>query len=130
MLRSTRNDEEPWSQASLEYSEQRVNSEACLQALLYWQLRNELDKTAKGFRIFINCWVVLENQKRVYFDTLVCFEKKVVLAVELKYKPNSKPKAAEVLNDLKKLAAFRRKSGPEETLGPSSFRVETDTHNL
>ena len=100
-----------WQLSIKDYQDKEVNSEACLQAAQYFHLRNEL--AAKGgFSIYVECAVKFSVDDLVYFDTLVVYKRKVVLAVELKYRPKGCPKNFEVVADLNKLSFFRKWSEP------------------
>ena len=104
-----------WQMSIEDYQNKKINAEACLQAAQYFHLRNEL-ATKGDFSIFVECAVKLSEEDLVFFDTLVVHNGKVVLAVELKYRPKGKPTSAEVTADLNKLSFFRKWSKPGSKL--------------
>lgn len=105
-----------WLESIKDYGRKRINSEPCLQSAQYFHLRNQLTKKDADFKIFVECSVKLQGTELAYFDTLVAHKNKVVLAIELKYKPKSKPKDDDVVSDLNKLSSFKKWTSEEEKL--------------
>ena len=96
-----------WSSTINDYDLRRLNSERCVQASLYHHLRAEL---AHGdFTIFVEPYVSIGGAKPCFIDLLVSHSGSVVLALELKYKPSSKPSARSVAADLTKLIQFKHR---------------------
>lgn len=105
-----------WEACCKDYGELALNSERCLQAAFYHHLRQTFPKGA-GFWICVEARVSVPQvpsddgqprpSRRVFIDTLVCRDDKVLLAIELKYKPRAAPGRAAVIKDLTSLSHMR-----------------------
>lgn len=102
-----------WTACCEDYSVRKLNSERSLQAAFYYHLRTALDK---DYRIFVEARVLLkaaegseeETDKSIFIDTLVCSaDKQVLVAVELKYTPRSRPGTNAARKDLESLSRMR-----------------------
>ena len=103
-----------WSACCEDYSVRKLNSERSLQAAFYYHLRTALDQ--EDYRIFVEARVLLksaegskeETDKSIFIDTLVCSaDKQVLVAVELKYTPRSRPGANAARKDFESLSRIR-----------------------
>lgn len=97
---------EAWIATLDDYRNKRVNSEACLQSALYSKLVFKLPPQT-GFRVFVEASIRVAGLDRYFGDIVICHEKLVVAAVELKYKPKADPKKIAITADLKKLVILR-----------------------
>ena len=96
-----------WLSVIADYDERRLNSERALQASLYHYLRKGLED--RDFYIFVEPYLKIGGAYSCYIDLLVTHKENVVLAVELKYKPSSKPSASSVSADLTKLIQLKHR---------------------
>ena len=93
-----------WFETLAHYRLRRINSEACLQAALYAGLLTNL---SEDFRIFVNASILLPDGKRNYIDLLICHDRQVVAAIELKYKPKAEISKIKMYPDIDKLLNLR-----------------------
>ena len=111
--------QQAWKRCCSDYDAYAMNSERCLQAAFYFHLRTALQKA--GYTIYIEAKVIVPSPagskiakgapppkvRNIFIDTLICKNNKIVLAVELKYKPKSKSSAIEIAKDLTSLSHMR-----------------------
>ena len=118
---------EAWAAVIADYDERLLNSERCVQASIYHHLRMRL-KVEAGFKIFIEPHISINGEKPRYIDLLVSHCHSIVLALELKYKPNSKPSNPSVSADLTKLLQmkYRRASADRTTVEIRRFLAKRD----
>lgn len=105
-----------WTACCEDYSVRKLNSERSLQAAFYYHLRTALGLESHDYRIFVEARVLLRAargdgeamEKSIFIDTLVCSaDKQVLVAVELKYTPRSKPGTNAARKDLESLSRMR-----------------------
>lgn len=98
---------------SQHYVHAEINSEAALQTLFCTYLFREFEdhRKEKIWRLFVEPRLVSEDERSVVLpDVLVCNSRRIVGAIELKYKPKG-PAAWE--KDLNTLAGLANRSGSE-----------------
>jgi hypothetical protein len=124
-----------WTRCCVDYNNYSLNSERCLQAAFYFHLRTGLQKA--GFTIFIEAKVTVPpplpgklargvrppKNRNIFIDTLVCKGDRIILAIELKYKPKSKASVAGITKDLASLSHIRN-----QVLDGRMLRVELTRH--
>lgn len=95
-----------------QYARQTVNSEAALQTWFCAYLHEQIEARELPWRLFIEPRVVLEGEAGpVVPDVLVCNERHVIGAIELKYVPRGEAKYAKDMRSLSRLAAKGGKGG-------------------
>ncbi len=105
-----------WTKVCKDYDNRKLNSERSLQASLYFHLRTELGEES-GHDIYIEAMVVRDvdemispdeaskvKKKRIAIDTLVCKDKEILIAMELKYSPRGFPIKKDIQKDLASLS--------------------------
>ena len=121
-----------WKEACIDYGARKLNSERSLQAALYFHMRSRLEAISPDFRIFIEAVVVVpavpagpdrdaESQRVIAIDTLVCLDRTILLAVEIKYTPRGFPNAEDLRKDLTSLDQIRNRRG-------EGVRIELKRH--
>lgn len=97
-----------WAQSiSVDYNNQRINSERSLQAS-FWSHLNIILK--KNRRLFIEPTMSINTQygiKRLIPDIVVCNTKEVISVIELKYIPRGQPKYKKDIETLSLISEFR-----------------------
>lgn len=104
-----------WTATAKDYDLRRLNSERCVQASIYHHLRRKLKRPE--FTIYIEPYLSIGDAKPCYLDMLVAHGGNVVLALELKYKPNSKPSRRSVAADLSKLVQLKNRRASADQTG-------------
>lgn len=101
--------------AVADYAQRRINSEQCLQAVLYAALRRELSDDC---RVFSEAAIRLSdaalgfsNKRKVVTDLVVCRRDKLVLGIELKYLPRSEPSGETLAKDVMSLSHLTNRHG-------------------
>lgn len=87
--------EEVWKEVKSDYKNELINSERCLQAILYMNLRNIIGYNSQ---IFIEPKINI-GEEEVIPDIIICRNKIMTDVIEIKYAPHWFPK----LTDLEKL---------------------------
>ncbi len=97
-----------WKKTMRDYKEFRLNSERCLQSSLYHHLRLRLPNE---FRIYIEPVVKFADgqgneckTRKIAIDTLICKDKSIVAAIEIKFAPLRKPGNLAIGKDLLSLS--------------------------
>ena len=107
-----------WKRCVNAYSERLVNSERCLQAMLYHHLRGFLPK---DYNIYVEASikipatstdVLADLKSKVIVDTLICHGTDIVAAIEVKYGPKGAPESKAVQKDLKTLSLIKNRRYP------------------
>ena len=104
-----------WAATARDYDLRRLNSERCVQASIYHHLRKELK--APGFTVYVEPYLSIGGAKPCYVDLLIVHSGRVVLALELKYKPSSKPSRRSVAADLSKLIQLKHRRASVDRTG-------------
>ena len=109
-----------WEATCIDYGERKLNSERALQSAFYFRLRSLLESISRGHVIFIEASVILppveadeasgtvaSGSKRIAIDTLVCKDREILVAIELKYTPRFFPNESGLRKDLTSLSEIR-----------------------
>jgi hypothetical protein len=107
-----------WRKCIDDYIERRINSEHCLQASLYRHLTNALPKQ---YSVYTEAVIKLseatkaaEAKNVAVVDLLICEERTVIAAVEIKFTPRKTPKVSAVKKDLTSLASISNRRNLHE----------------
>lgn len=108
---------ESWRQIESMYTEERLNSERCLQAALYASMSRVFGSTA---RIFVEpSW----DGEGMVPDLVICCGNEIRCVVEIKFTPHFWIPSARISSDLEKLqiyASYREKEVRLDYCGPRS----------
>lgn len=132
---------EAWEACCADFNDQRLNSEACLQAAFYAHFR---EACFDRYVVYVGVKVALppsksagskaDSKKRhVFVDTVICSpedprgngksKQEVLVSVELKYKPQVRPGAAGLKKDLKTLSQVRN-----QMVAGERFHIPIERH--
>ena len=115
-----------WRASCKDYDGRKLNSERCLQSSFYFHLRKLLDHRDSTHTIFIEATVKLPSvaadepsgtveakSKRIAIDTLICKDREILVAIELKYAPRAIPSVKDMRKDIASLFHIRNHTAKE-----------------
>lgn len=125
-----------WKETCIDYGERRLNSERALQSAFYFRLRTLLESISRDHVIFIEAAVILppveadeasgtvaSGPQRIVIDTLICKDREILVAIELKYTPRFFPDESGLRKDLTSLSEIRN-----HTAKKRQVRIELPRH--
>ncbi len=97
--------EQIWGEVGMDYKEGLINSESCLQAVLYKVLREHI-RNVPYRKVYVE--PVIEyyatGSPKYKPDIIICDDKKIIAIIELKFAPNWYPNIRDDLIKLKELS--------------------------
>ena len=126
-----------WLASIEDYQNRKVNSEHTLQSALYHHLRSSLPD---NYNVYTEAVIRLSERtadesarRKVVVDLLVCKEKEIIVAVELKYTPRGLPTLASLRKDVQSLSCIsnRRESVDRVSIEMPRFReADSDSYPI
>lgn len=106
-----------WSWSISDYEQRRINSEHTLQSSIYHYLRASLPENYDVYTEAVirlsEAATEMQSKRKVVVDLLVCLEREIIAAIELKYTPRGAPTLESLKKDVRSLSCITNRRNLE-----------------